>query len=82
MSSFREDLPSCAESVDFLKTLFGADIKVEAAYEGEKSIVTKAKLAEETMIEIDGDHYLRLGNLAKTHDAGMQLAEDAKRGRK
>jgi hypothetical protein len=77
MSSFREDLPGCAESVDFLKTLFGDDVKVEAAYEGVESVETKAKKAEAEMIEIDGAHFLRLGKLIEMENKA-NIQRDAK----
>jgi len=82
MSNFREDLPRCSESVDLFKTLFGDDVKVEAAYEGEKSIVTKAKSAEAQMIVIDGEHYLRLGKLAEVEAQRIVAINEARNVRK
>jgi len=82
MSNFRNDYPLSAESVDLFKQLFGDGVKVEAAYENQSQIITKAKREESLMIELDADHYLRLGELAKQEEARQKLIAGLNRGRK
>lgn len=82
MSSFREDMPACAASVDVFKNAFGSDVKVLMAKEENHYVATKAfKKESDYSVVLDGEQALRLGELAKQEKERMKMIEARKRAR-
>lgn len=59
MGDMREKMPDTADAVDFMKGLFGGDVKVLSAKEGDQQVVTAlskqhAKLQEVAAVDFIG----------------------------
>lgn len=77
----REAFPQSAESIDFMRSLFGDDLVVLAVEEGGKSHKTKSYKADsEYRAVITGDDYLRLGKISsQANDIAEGKSGHAKR---